>query len=314
MPHARIVPFHTGEWVSFHSIPSEILAATEHTAGLFTLTRAYALNSAHTPAHKHPFAEAFYLMSGKQQFRAAGDTATLTAGDFIHIPGGVVHQPTTLSDERSEVLLLCLPAGFDGFQREVGLPVAGPDGPFPPQPSDFMQRAVAAGAKHGIELGFGEECFQGASGITVRKRGEGRRYAVAGDLYTFLVTGAETAGLYALWHAVIYPGGGPPTHTHTREEEAFYVLKGELTVYDGDEAHVVYAGAYIHLPRGNRHRFRNEGSQPVEMLILVAPAGFEQMLMQVGEPWPDATVPVPPVSVEEKQRLAAIAGDYGLVL
>ena len=51
----------------------------------------------------------------------------------------------------------------------------------------------------------------------------------AGDEYRFLATGKETDGGYFLVEAIVPPGGGPPLHTQTREEEAFYVLEGELT-------------------------------------------------------------------------------------
>lgn len=54
---------------------------------------------------------------------------------------------------------------------------------------------------------------------------QGRTVAVVGDIYRFLVTGAETDGRYALWEAIVPPGGGPPPHTHSREQEAFTSLK-----------------------------------------------------------------------------------------
>ena len=54
--------------------------------------------------------------------------------------------------------------------------------------------------------------------------GVGRTIGVVGDIYRFLATGEQTAGKYAMWEAVVPPGGGPPSHRHSREEEAFYVL------------------------------------------------------------------------------------------
>ena len=63
----------------------------------------------------------------------------------------------------------------------------------------------------------------------------GRTVAVVGDVYRFLVTGGDTNGKYALWEALVPPGGGPPPHVHSREEEGFYVLDGELTfTVDGE--------------------------------------------------------------------------------
>jgi hypothetical protein len=45
---------------------------------------------------------------------------------------------------------------------------------------------------------------------TVRTPGQGRTVAVVGDVYRFLATGVDTNGTYALWEAIVPPGGGPP--------------------------------------------------------------------------------------------------------
>ncbi len=59
--------------------------------------------------------------------------------------------------------------------------------------------------------------------------------AAGGDVYSTLATGAQTAGGYFLTHAIVPPGGGPPPHIHTREEEAFYIVRGDLSFLLGDE-------------------------------------------------------------------------------
>ena len=48
--------------------------------------------------------------------------------------------------------------------------------------------------------------------------------AAGGDIYATLAAGADTDDGYFLTHAVVPPGGGPPAHIRTREEEAFYVI------------------------------------------------------------------------------------------
>ena len=70
---------------------------------------------------------------------------------------------------------------------------------------------------------------------TLRQLGEGRTVAVVGDVYRFLATGDDTNGKYALWEAIVPPGGGPPPHVHSREEEGFYILEGEITLQIDDE-------------------------------------------------------------------------------
>src|SRR5436189_40174 len=64
---------------------------------------------------------------------------------------------------------------------------------------------------------------------TINTPPQGRTVAVVGDVYRFLATGEDTSGKYALWEAIVPPGGGPPPHVHSREEEGFYILEGEIT-------------------------------------------------------------------------------------
>src|SRR5436190_20193668 len=109
------------------------------------------------------------------------------------------------------------------------------------------------------------------------KPAEGRTIAVVGDVYRFLATGEDTNGKYALWEATVPPGGGPPPHVHSREEEGFYVLEGEITFQVGDQRLVATAGTFANMPVGTPHSFKNEGTQPAKMLISVAPAGLEQI-------------------------------------
>src|SRR5213080_3789808 len=116
----------------------------------------------------------------------------------------------------------------------------------------------------------------------IRTPGEGRTVAVVGDVYRFLATGEDTDGKYALWEAIVPPGGGPPPHVHSREEEGFYVLEGEITFFVGDKRLVASAGMFANLPVGTPHSFKNESSRPAKMLIVVAPAGLEQMFFEFG--------------------------------
>src|SRR5262249_57472549 len=112
---------------------------------------------------------------------------------------------------------------------------------------------------------------------TIRKPSEGRTVAVVGDVYRFLAVGEDTDGRYALWEAIVPPGGGPPLHVHSREEEGFYVLEGEITFIIGDKRLVASAGMFANMTVGTTHSFKNESSKPAKMRIPVSPAGLEKM-------------------------------------
>src|SRR5690349_6687056 len=146
----------------------------------------------------------------------------------------------------------------------------------------------------------------------ITKPSEGRTVAVVGDVYRFLATGKDTNGKYALWEAIVPPGGGPPPHVHSREEEGFYTLEGEITIQVGAERIVATAGTFANLPTGTPHSFRNESSRLAKMLISVAPAGLEQMFFEFGVPLAEGATTALPLTKEEIESLMAIAPKYGI--
>src|ERR1041384_2649321 len=146
----------------------------------------------------------------------------------------------------------------------------------------------------------------------IRNAAEGRTVAVVGDVYRFLATGEDTDGKYALWEAVVPPGGGPPPHVHSREEEGFYVLEGEITLTIGEKRLVAGAGMFANMPVGTPHSFKNESSKPAKMLISVAPAGVEKMFCEIGVPLPEGSTTALPPTKEEIEKLLAITPSYGI--
>jgi quercetin dioxygenase-like cupin family protein len=131
-------------------------------------------------------------------------------------------------------------------------------------------------------------------------------------VYRFLATADDTDGKYTLWEAIVPPGGGPPPHVHSREEEGFYVLEGEITITVNGEPVVATAGTFANMPVGTPHSFKNESGRPARMLISVAPAGLEKMFFEVGVPLPDGSTTALPPTKEEIEKLLSIAPRYGI--
>jgi mannose-6-phosphate isomerase-like protein (cupin superfamily) len=67
-------------------------------------------------------------------------------------------------------------------------------------------------------------------------------------------------------------------HVHADEDDAFYILEGEMTFVFGDETAVAGPGTFVLVPPGVEHGFRNDGSGPVRMLNIHAPAGFDRRI------------------------------------
>ena len=76
----------------------------------------------------------------------------------------------------------------------------------------------------------------------------------------------------------IAPGRELEAHVHKEEDDAFYIVEGEMTfVLDGEEA-LAPPGTFVLVPPGVEHGFRNDGAVPVRMLNIHAPAGFDRRI------------------------------------
>jgi quercetin dioxygenase-like cupin family protein len=139
---------------------------------------------------------------------------------------------------------------------------------------------------------------------------EGEMLWIADELMTFKATGEDTGGAYSLTDSVVPPGGGPPPHVHHWEDEAFWVLEGELEVLVGEASFLAAAGSFVHLPKGVRHSYENVGPEPARFLTLIVPAGLEKFFKEVGKPGSDVSSP-PPFEEEDIDKLLAVAPKYG---
>lgn len=74
---------------------------------------------------------------------------------------------------------------------------------------------------------------------------------------------------------MIAPGGGPPLHLHRNEDESWYVIEGTLEFQLGAERAIAPAGAFVFVPRGAPHGFRNAGDSDTRILVLFTPFGME---------------------------------------
>ena len=106
--------------------------------------------------------------------------------------------------------------------------------------------------------------------------------SVAGDVYTILVGGDETAGRYCLIDMMVPPGGGPPPHRHDFEE-MFVLSEGELTFHFRDQQSTIRAGSVVNIPANAPHHFKNVSDTPARMLCMATPAGLDAFFLAVGD-------------------------------
>jgi quercetin dioxygenase-like cupin family protein len=141
--------------------------------------------------------------------------------------------------------------------------------------------------------------------------GEGERLWIVGDTMTLKATGESTGGGLVLIENLTAPGGGPPPHIHTTEDEFFFVLDGSFEIRIGDDTHALGPGGFAYVPRGTVHNFRNASATPSRILVGFTPGGIEGFFRESGRPATDDG-PAPPLDADEIARTTAAAPKYGL--
>ena len=111
------------------------------------------------------------------------------------------------------------------------------------------------------------------------------------------VAGWATQGRYALVEACVEAGFEVPAHVGHREDVVLYVLEGEVEVVADRERQTLRAGQAQTLDRGVPRRLRS--SERSRVLVLVAPAGLEELLSIAADP---ATDP------DDRAALLAVGG------
>jgi mannose-6-phosphate isomerase-like protein (cupin superfamily) len=76
----------------------------------------------------------------------------------------------------------------------------------------------------------------------------------------------------------IQPGRELEAHVHDAEDDAFFIIEGEMTFVFGDEEAAAPPGTFVLVPPGIEHGFRNDGEVPVRMFNIHAPAGFDRRI------------------------------------
>jgi mannose-6-phosphate isomerase-like protein (cupin superfamily) len=140
--------------------------------------------------------------------------------------------------------------------------------------------------------------------------GEGESVWSLGGRFTAKATAAVTENQFALVEAVAFQATEPPLHIHHREDEAWYVIDGKMTLYVADDVLEATAGCFVFAPRGIPHNFTVD-IEPTRVLVFASPAGFEHFALELGQPAYDD---VPPVSLAmpSPEVLGSVAERYGI--
>jgi len=114
---------------------------------------------------------------------------------------------------------------------------------------------------------------------SVKHQPRSKRFYFDVGLGSVCLSGIDTGGAYCLLEVSLAAGMGVPRHTHTREDEVYFVLAGELEVTVGEKTFVLRPGDTLLAPRDIPHQLRNSGDTTNHYLLVFSPSGFEEFII-----------------------------------
>jgi len=135
------------------------------------------------------------------------------------------------------------------------------------------------------------------------KDSEGKVLNVIGDIQTHKLVGSDTGNQIVEWVDNVDPGVGIPPHIHTREDEIFRVIKGQVEIMVDGKTTVLNEGDVAFAPKDVPHAWKVVGTEKAKMITSAFPAGIEHMFKELAE------LPAGPPDFE---KVAEICGKQGI--
>jgi quercetin dioxygenase-like cupin family protein len=136
----------------------------------------------------------------------------------------------------------------------------------------------------------------------------------AGSLIRMLASGCETGGEMAGIECIVQRGLEPPPHVHTREDEAVFVMEGDVEFTIGRKRIRPERGEWVFLPRGVRHSFALR-SEHAHFLMMYTPSGIEKFFEALSEPAEDEIIPASSLSYDslfDMEYIMHVGRQFGL--
>ena len=140
--------------------------------------------------------------------------------------------------------------------------------------------------------------------------GQGRPLWHLGALLTFKALGEETGGQFWALEGLADKNMRVPLHAHSREDEVWYVLEGEITFTIGDRTLTGGPGTFAFIPRNVPHTFQIR-SETARWFGIGTPAGLDQWFFETGVPAGALTLPPPPDGPPDVGAIVASLTRYG---
>jgi mannose-6-phosphate isomerase-like protein (cupin superfamily) len=126
-----------------------------------------------------------------------------------------------------------------------------------------------------------EECGMSTGGI-IRQPGEADGVWLRGTRVAFL-NGADAAEGGSTFEMRAAPGFDTGAHRHSRIEEYFYVVDGEIEARAGDRTVIGGVGTFVFVPKGVTHSIANRSDAPATFVFFTSPPGHERYFRDLAE-------------------------------
>jgi quercetin dioxygenase-like cupin family protein len=132
-----------------------------------------------------------------------------------------------------------------------------------------------------------------------------------GELAIIHATGKETHGRYAMVELYATKEGEAPWHVHHREDEAFYIMEGEITVYVGEKVIKGRPGDFIFAPKDVPHMYTVDTPGHARILMVFSPAGFEGFVRGTSVQAKSLVPPLPETINIDYEQVVKLAEQFG---
>ncbi|MBB3453486.1 mannose-6-phosphate isomerase-like protein (cupin superfamily) [Rhizobium sp. BK313] len=111
---------------------------------------------------------------------------------------------------------------------------------------------------------------------------DSKEFVLAGVVMKRLLCGEQTAGQFCLLENKSGGNTRTPIHVHAKDDEAVYVIEGEMTAVIDGQPRRLTVGESIFLPRGIPHQLMNISGNPCRYILIGTPALFDRFLEESG--------------------------------
>lgn len=178
---------------------------------------------------------------------------------------------------------------------------------------EFIEKSASIGLLPFLPLGMGFESIVANGQPMIARPALSNSYWYIGTtLLSVLISSEQSGGAFSLVHGYEIQGAEPPPHTHTKEDESFFLIDGEIEYTAGGRVMQAKTGDWVFLPKNIQHSFKVR-TPKAQVLIHLSPGGFENYFIEMSEPAKEMGIPPMPQGPPDIEKILKTASKYGIL-